>query len=89
MLTMKSGPEQFKDWMHRRRFLQTEAAEYLGFHFTFVSQLVGGKRTPGLENAIAIERLTGIPVEAWLPMSVDKPKDDALATAGTGRKDKA
>jgi len=65
MGAMKSGAEQLKDWMHRRRFLQREAAEHLGFDATFVSQLVNGARIPGLDNAIKIERETGIPVEAW------------------------
>ena len=69
---MKSGPEQFKDWMHRRRFLQRESAEYLGFDETFVSQLVNGRRSPGLDNAIIIERKTGIPVEAWMSGDADK-----------------
>lgn len=69
---MKSGPDQFKDWMHRRRFLQREAAEYLGFDETFVSQLVNKRRSPGLDNAILIERKTGIPVEAWLSHEDDK-----------------
>lgn len=68
---MKSGPEQLKDWMHRRRFLQREAAEYLGFDETFVSHLVNGKRSPGLDNAIILERRTGIPVEAWLSDDAD------------------
>lgn len=69
---MKSGAEQLKDWMHRRRFLQREAAEHLGFDETFVSQLVNGRRVPGLDNAIIIERHTGIPVEAWLSHDDDK-----------------
>jgi len=69
---MKLGPEQLKDWMHRRRFLQREAADFLGFDETFVSQLVNGRRVPGLDNAIRIERKTGIPVEAWLSHEDDK-----------------
>jgi len=69
---MKSGPDQLRDWMHRRRFLQREAADYLGFDETFVSHLVNGKRTPGLDNAIIMERKTGIPVEAWLSDGEDK-----------------
>jgi transcriptional regulator with XRE-family HTH domain len=44
---------------------QAEAARYLGFDAPYVSVLLSGKRTPGLDNAINLERLTGIPVEAW------------------------
>jgi transcriptional regulator with XRE-family HTH domain len=68
---MKSGPQELRDWMHRRKFLQRETAEYLKFDETYVSQLLNGKRTPGLDNAIIIERLTGIPVEAWSASSRD------------------
>jgi transcriptional regulator with XRE-family HTH domain len=78
---MKSGAEQLKDWMHRRRFLQKEAAEHFGFDVTFVSQLVNGKRTPGLDNAILIERATGIPVEAWLSHEDDKSVEPVVAEA--------
>lgn len=78
---MKSGAEQLKDWMIRRRFLQREAAEHLGFDETFVSQLVNGRRTPGLDNAILIERETGIPVEAWLSHADDKSEDTVPATS--------
>lgn len=86
---MNSGAEQLKDWMHRRRFLQREAAEHLGFDETFVSQLVNGRRTPGLDNAIIIERATGIPVEAWLSHADDKSVEPIAAPAGKRKIDKA
>jgi hypothetical protein len=50
---------------------------------TFVSFLVNGKRTPGLTNALKIERLTGIPVEAWASSDLD---DYEPATTAKGRK---
>jgi transcriptional regulator with XRE-family HTH domain len=62
---MQSGPTQFRDWMRRRGFDQRDAAEYLGLHEAHLSMFLNGKRTPGLDNAIALERKTGIPVEAW------------------------
>ena len=86
---MKSGAEQLKDWMHRRRFLQREAADHLGFDETFVSQLVNGRRTPGLDNAVIIERETGIPVEAWLSHADDKSDEPVGATARKSQIDKA
>lgn len=61
----KRGGDQLRDWMQRRGFNQAEAAEHFGWDCAFVSMLVNGKRTPGLTNAIIIERTTGIPVEAW------------------------
>lgn len=80
---MQSGAAQLKDWMIRRRFLQKEAAEYIGLDETFVSQMVNGKRVPGLENAVLIERMTGIPVEAWMPSEVG-----STATAVSARERK-
>lgn len=74
---MDSGATQFKDWMHRRRFMQREAAAYFGWHETYISQLLSGTRTPGLDNAVTIERLTGIPIEAWASSRVDKAEESA------------
>ena len=86
---MASGAEQLKDWMHRRRFMQQEAAEYFGWHFTYVSQLITGARLPGLDNAIKLERMTGIPVEAWRSSSVDTAEAGAAVTAKSPRNTEA
>lgn len=67
---MPSGPEQLKDWMRRRGFTQADMARYFDWDQSFVSVLMSGRRSPGLETAITIERLAGIPVEAWLPTEV-------------------
>lgn len=63
---MQSGPEQLKAWMARAQKNQAETAAHLGMDFTYISQIVNGVRTPGLHNALKIERATGIPVEAWV-----------------------
>lgn len=86
---MKSGPEQLKDWMHRRRFMQREAADYFGWHETYISHLLSGARTPGLDNAVTIERLTGIPIEAWVSSELDKLETVGAANTKIGRKNKA
>lgn len=81
---MKPGPEQFKDWLRRRHLNQGEAAKHFGWQESFISQLVNGKRTPGLENAITIERETGIPVEAWLVIEVhDSEAGEPAAAVNT------
>ena len=69
---MVSGSEQFVDWMRRRGFNQADAARYLAFDQPYIAVLVSGKRSPGLDNAIKLERLTGIPVEAWASTDVDE-----------------
>ncbi len=73
------------EWIRRRHFTQREAAAHFNWDETFVSMLVTGRRTPGLANAVIIERETGIAVEAWLSSGPDKSL--AVATVG-GRKPK-
>lgn len=53
--------------MKRSRINQREAARIIGVHYTFLNQILAGRRTPGLANAVTIERETGIPVAAWAP----------------------
>jgi transcriptional regulator with XRE-family HTH domain len=77
---VKNGPEQLKDWMHRRRFMQKEAAEYLGWDETYVSRILTGGRIPGLDNAIHLERMTGIPVEVWASSELDIREDPVTAS---------
>lgn len=72
MVLMQSGPEQLKDWLRRRGFTQADAARYLAIDEPYICVLMSGKRTPGLANAIHLERLTGIPVEAWAPTGIDE-----------------
>lgn len=68
---MLSGAEQLRDWMKRRGFTQRETAAHFDWDETFISKLVRGERTPGLDNALKIERETGIPVEAWVSSEQD------------------
>lgn len=81
---MQSGPEQLKAWMERAKKNQAETAAHLGMDFTYVSQIVNGVRTPGLRNALIIERNTGIPVEAWAETEVG-----CLASAIVARRRKS
>ena len=86
---MQSGPEQLRDWMARRNFNQSETAAYMGVDYTYVSQLVNGVRTPGLTNALKIERHTGIPVEAWEANEIGETESPVRATARNSRQGKA
>lgn len=78
---MQSGREQLADWIERRGFQQQEAAVYLGLHSTEVSMYLSGRRTPGLDTAIQIERRAGIPVEAWTLIEAHK-SDASIASEG-------
>ena len=75
---MKSGAEQLRDWMKRRGFNQAETALEFGWTESFVSMLMNEHRMPSLDNAVKIERLTGIPVVAW-----SSSGDDELAPTGS------
>ena len=65
MRPMKSGGKQLAEWKVRRSLNLTEMAEELGLTKGFASMLIKGKRVPGRDKAVTIERLTGIPVAAW------------------------
>ena len=68
--------------MRRRGFNQSDAARYLEFEPPYVSDLLTERRTPGLANAIRIERLAGIPVEAWTSTDIDEHEELATGTHG-------
>lgn len=82
---MFTGIEQLRDWMERRGFTQAEAALFLGFTEPYMSKLITGKGgSPGLANAIHIERLTGISVEAWAD-ALDESESRQPAIASKSR----
>lgn len=67
---MQSGREllaEYQDRTHRKQF---ELAQYLSLTPAHLSQIMSGKRSPGLPTALRIERLTGVPAESWLDNKV-------------------
>lgn len=70
---MADGCDELKKWIAKRGLEQQEVAEILGCHESYVSQILHRKRTPALANAVRIERVTGIPVETWLPKRPPRP----------------
>lgn len=71
--------------MRRRGFNQADAARHLEFDEPYVSVLSSGKRTPGLSNAILIERRTGIPVEAWASTELGESESAVAAVASKAK----
>lgn len=55
-------------WLARNGLSQRAFAERVGAHYTIISRVVGGKMTPSLELAVAIERETGgaVPAASWV-----------------------
>lgn len=82
---MLDGVEQLKDWMRRRGFTQADAARYLAWTEPYLSKVMTGAFGLGLKNAIALERLTGIPVEAWASSEVDESVSDAAVRTAKPR----
>lgn len=85
---MLAGQHQLRNWIDRRGVSDREAAGIIGLNHTFLSNLVTGKRVPGLVNALKIERATGIPVEAWEPTHVGKSSVGASANGANKKTDK-
>lgn len=74
-----TGAEQMKDWMRRRGFTQADAARYLEWTEPYLSKLLSGDGNLGLRNALKLERLTGIPVEAWASTDLDETATEFAA----------
>ncbi len=72
MTDMEQGNTQLRDWQWRRRLSGGEASDIIGIDRTYYSNLVNGRRRPGRDLAVKIERLTGVPVEAWTPQTSGK-----------------
>lgn len=78
---MQNGRERLRQWIDRSKVDQTEAAGLIGMHPTQLSHILNDRRRPGLDTAVKIERATGIPVEAWVPLDDDESADvDRVAT---------
>jgi transcriptional regulator with XRE-family HTH domain len=75
--TELTGRERLAQWIERSKLNQVEAARIIGIDPTQLSQILVGKRRPGLDNAVKIEAKTGIVVEAWVPIADDEtPEPD-------------
>lgn len=61
------GPSLLASWLKKRDCSHEQFAEMVGAHRTQVFRAVRGKRRPGLDLAVLIERVTGgaVPVESW------------------------
>jgi DNA-binding XRE family transcriptional regulator len=62
---MTRGQHHLREWRESLSYSQAEAAVALGVDQTTISCWERGDRTPGLRLAIAIRKVTGIPVESW------------------------
>ena len=77
--------QRLKAWLERSGLTQRAAAQLLGMHYTFLNQILQGRRLPSLETAVRIERETGIAPGAWLPTEVGR-KEGTVASSNRKRK---
>jgi transcriptional regulator with XRE-family HTH domain len=66
------GRDRLRAWIDRSHLTQRQVARLFGIHYTFVNQLLAGRRLPGRDVAVTIENETGIPVGAWVATAEDK-----------------
>lgn len=59
------GRERLAAYIRRSRQKQYEVAAELQITESYLSQVLSGRRRPGLDIAVRIEAATGIPVVAW------------------------
>lgn len=83
------GRERLAQWIERSKLQQIEAAERIGMDATQLSQILAGKRRPGLDNAVKIYNVTGIVPQDWVPITEDENADESVAVARKQRIGKA
>jgi transcriptional regulator with XRE-family HTH domain len=72
------GAERLVAYRDKHKLKQYEIAELLEIDDAHISQLLSGRRRPGLPLAVRIEDRTGIPAESWLlPAIGESGKADA------------
>lgn len=79
----KSGPELLAAYRDRHTYKQYELAELLELDEAYLSQILSGRRRPGLPIAVRIEDRTGIPAKSWLLNRVGKSKKRQQADDST------
>jgi plasmid maintenance system antidote protein VapI len=55
-------------YLNDHNISQTDFAEKIGVHFSYITHLIKGRRTPSLSTALRIERATcgAVPVTVWV-----------------------
>jgi transcriptional regulator with XRE-family HTH domain len=71
----------FTDFITRSGKSRSHWAERLGVSRSYLSDLLNGNRTPSLELAARIERMTGgeVPAVSWVPAPVTTPSGEDAA----------
>ncbi len=81
--------ERLQLWIDRSKITQLETARLIDMDPTQLSQILSGKRRPGLDNAVKIQRITGIDPSAWVPSTPDGESEAVAAGSKIARFGKA
>ena len=65
-MKQQTAGQRLKDWRGRAKWTQQQVADAIGVDNSFVSHLEKDAYRPSLETAFRLQRLTGIPAEAWI-----------------------
>jgi transcriptional regulator with XRE-family HTH domain len=84
-----TGRERLAQWIERSKLTQGEAAAIIDMDPTQLSQILTGKRRPGLDNAIKIHRTTGIVPDAWASTDDDSVSSGTTASVRKARSGKS
>ena len=82
--TIPTGPESLQAWLTEERRTQMWLAGQIGVSQTAVSSWLRGARPPPLATALAIQRLTGIPVESWAEPAASASTPDVAPSREVG-----
>ena len=80
---MKRGGVRLRAWLKKNGLTQRDLGVKLGTHQTNVSAWILGRPIP-VEMAVAIEKLTKIPVEDWTVPADEARRRPSLPPTGTG-----
>lgn len=65
MPRMTIGSQRLREWRYENGVTQRDLGAQVGAYALSISQYELGKKRPGIDAAVALERVTGIPVAAW------------------------
>ena len=82
IIDMQHARERLKGWIVRSKLSQGKAADLLEVDRSYLSQILSGKRSPGLETAVHFESVTGVPVATWVAKAMGGQSEPTTGPAG-------
>ena len=83
-MTLDSGPDLLRAALGARSMSLADLQRKLGCSSGLISRWLAGTRTPGLEYALAMELLFGVPASSWVTAGAQEQPPSANAARPTG-----